>query len=130
MNPNDPKVQTLIHTIHLKRATALIASGQLEAARPSLANVPDGFAGRDAAVEALQAALQKQQRAIALENAQVLFDQGEYQQSLDRLEKLIEEPPDSIDARDLATEARYRVALDHYDHQAFRRGPEGTGERR
>jgi tetratricopeptide (TPR) repeat protein len=118
-NPDDPKVQTLIHTIHLKRATALIASEQLEAARRSLAIVPDGFAGKDAAVEALQAALRKQQRATALENARVLFGQGVYQQSLDILERLLDEEPQYAAARDLATEARYRVALDHYHHKRF-----------
>lgn len=118
-DPGDPTVQTLIHTIHLKQATAQIASGQLEAARPSLAMVPDGFAGKDAAVEALQAAMQKQQTASALGQARVHFDQGEYQQSLDMLERLLKEAPENVDARDLATEARYRVALDHYDHQRF-----------
>ena len=35
------------------------------------------------------------------------------------LERLLEETPDSVDARDLATEARYRLALDHFDHKRF-----------
>ena len=118
-DPDDPNVQTLIHIIHLKQATTQIASGQLEAAGPSLAMIPDGFAGKNAAVEALQAALQKQQTAIALGQARVHFDQGEYQQSLDMAERLLKEAPESVDARDLATEARYRVALDHFDHQRF-----------
>ncbi len=112
-DPANPKVRALIHTIHLKRATALIASGQLEAARPSLANVPDGFAGRAAAVKALQ----KQQSAMAFEKARMLFDQGVYQQSLDMLEDLLDEEPQRVDVRGLAAEARYRVALEHYDHK-------------
>ncbi len=118
-NPNDPDVQVLIHTIHLKQATDQIASGLLEAARSSLAMVPDGFAGKDAAVESLQAALQRRQTTLVLANARDHFDKGEYQQSLDILERLLEETPDSVDARDLASEARYRLALDHVDHKRF-----------
>jgi tetratricopeptide (TPR) repeat protein len=118
-NQDDPKVQELINTIYLKQAMAQISSGQLEAARPSLAKVPDGFAGKNAVVEALQAALQKQQRTLALEKARMYFDQGAYPQSLELLEKLLQEEPQYDDARDLATEARYRVALDLFDHQRF-----------
>jgi tetratricopeptide (TPR) repeat protein len=118
-DPDDPNVQMLIHTIHLKQATAQIALGQLEAARPSLAMVPDGFAGKDAAVESLQAALQNQQTVIAFAKAREHFDRGEYQQSLEILERLLEEAPESADARALATEARYRVALAHFDRQRF-----------
>ncbi|MDX2452845.1 hypothetical protein [Desulfosarcina sp.] len=116
-DPDDSDVQTLVHSIHLKQATAQIASGLLDAARPSLAMVPDGFAGKDAAVEALQAALQEQQAALVLEKARAHFDQGEYQQSLELTERLLKKAPDRLDARDLANEARYRMALDHYDHK-------------
>lgn len=52
-----------------------------------------------------------------LENARARFDQGRYAQSLDLAEAVLIEVPDSIAARDLAAEARYRVALDHFDHQ-------------
>lgn len=112
-DPKDPDVQTLIHTIHLEQAKALIASGQLEAARPYLSMIPDGFEGKDAAGEALQ----KQQTTRVLAKAREHFDKGEYQQSLDRLEPLLEQTPESLDARDLASESRYRLALDHFDHK-------------
>ncbi len=115
----DPDVKALIHTIHLKKATAQIAAGLLETARSSLAMVPDGFAGKDAAVEALQAAMQKQQTTLVLGKARDHFDKGAYQQCLEMVERLLEEAPDSADARDLAIAARYRLALDHFDHQRF-----------
>ena len=118
-DPNDPKVQSLIHTIHLKQATARIASGQLETARPPLSMVPDGFEGKDAAENALQAALQQQQTTLMLATAREYFDRRAYRQSLDWAERLLEQTPDSADARDLAVEARYRLALDHYDHKRF-----------
>ena len=118
-DPDDPDVKALTHTIHLKKATAQIASGLLEAARQSLAKVPDGFAGKHAAMEALQTALQKQQTTLVLAKAQELFDQGAYRQSLEMVERLLEETPDSVDARNLAIEARYRLALDHFDHKRF-----------
>ncbi|MEE4113031.1 MAG: hypothetical protein V2I40_09475 [Desulfobacteraceae bacterium] len=118
-NPDDPDVKALIHSIHLKEATAQIAGAQLEAARSSLAMVPDGTAGKDAAVEALQAALQRQQATLVLAKARDHFDNREYQQSLEMVERLLEEAPDTADARDLASEARYRLALDHFDRQRF-----------
>ncbi len=118
-NPSDPGVQALIHTIHLKKASALIESGLLEEARQSLATVPDGFAGKDAAMEKLQAALKGQQAALDLATARVHFDHGRYQQSLDQINAVLEVTPDNGDARDLAAEARYRMALDHFDHQRF-----------
>ena len=118
-DPDNPKVQALIHTIHLEQAKVRIASGQLEAARPYLSMIPDGFEGKNAAVEALQAALQKQQATLILTKAREYFDKGEYQQSLEMAERLIEEATDSLDARDLAAESRYRLALDHYDHKRF-----------
>ncbi len=117
--PDDPDVKALIHTIHLKQATAQIEAGRLEPARSSLVMVPDGFAGKDAAVEALQAALQRQQATLLIAKARDHFDKGAYQQSLEMVERLLEEAPDSADARDLASEARYRLALDHFDHKRF-----------
>ena len=118
-DPDDPDVQALFHTIHLEQASAQIASGRLENARLSLAMVPDGFAGKEAAVEALQSALQKQQTSLVFAKARAHFDQGEYQQSLDLFEGLLEKAPESSEARDMATEARYRIALDYFDHKRF-----------
>jgi len=118
-NPDDPDAQTLIHTIHLKQAAAQIEAGLPEAARPYLARVPQGFAGKEAALETLQAALQKRQTAIVLGKARAHFDLGEYQQSLDMVETLLEDEPKSAAAHDLAAEARYRLALNHFDHQRF-----------
>lgn len=118
-NPADPGAQALIQTIHLKKASARIESGLLEDARQSLSTVPDGFAGKDAAMEKLAAARQHQQDAIDLAGAREHFDGGRYQQSLDLAQAVIKNAPDSEDARDLAAEARYRVALDHFDHRRF-----------
>ncbi|MCB2147169.1 MAG: tetratricopeptide repeat protein [Deltaproteobacteria bacterium] len=118
-DPDDPDVKAMLHAIRLKQATTQIEAGRPEAARPYLAMVPDGFAGKDAALEALQAALQRQQTSLVLEKARAHFDQGEYRQSLDLLETLQKDGPENIAARDLAAEARYRLALDHFDHQRF-----------
>ncbi len=118
-DPDHPDVKVLIHTIHLKQATAQTAAGLLEAARSSLARVPEDFTGKDAAVQSLQIALKKQQAAIVLANARDHVDKGEYQQSLEMVQQLLEEAPDRVDARDLANEARYRLALDHFDHKRF-----------
>ncbi len=115
----NPEVKALIHTIHLKKATAQIESGLLDDARQALATVPDGFAGKDAVMGKLTVILQKQQFTLDLATAQDHFDRGRYQQSLDRVEALLNSTPDSVDARDLAAEARYRVALDHFDHKRF-----------
>jgi len=111
----NPDVQALVHTIHLKQAEAQIASGRLESGRLSLDMVPDGFPGKPSAVEALH----KQQTALILAKAQAHFEQGEYLQSLDMAERLAEEVPENIEVRDLANEARYCLALDHFDQKRF-----------
>lgn len=118
-NPDNPDVKSLIHTIHLKQATAQTEAGMLEAARSSLARVPDGFPGKDAAMQALQTSLAEQQTILALANARDHFDKGAYSQSLEMVERLLEEAPGSVEARNLANEARYRLALDHFDNKRF-----------
>ena len=119
VNPAYPDVQALIHTIHLKKATAQIESGQFEDARQSLATVPDGFTDKDATLGKLTIALQQQQTAIDLTQARKQFDREHYQQSLDLAGAVLKDAPDSPDARDLAVEARYGVALDHFNHKRF-----------
>lgn len=114
---NNPAAQALIHTIRLKMATSQIESNQLEAARQSLALIPDGVTGKAAALETLQIALYEQQTSLILKSARKHFDQGDYQQSIDGVERLLKEAPGNADARDLAAESRYRLALDHLDHK-------------
>jgi tetratricopeptide (TPR) repeat protein len=118
-NPDDPGTRALIHSIHLEMAAARIQSSRFEDARQSLDRVPDGFPGKAATLEKLAAARQHQQAAIDLAGSREHFDGGRYQQSLDLARAVIENAPDSEDARDLAAEARYRVALDHFDHRRF-----------
>ena len=118
-NPDDPGTRALIHSIHLEMAAAQIKAGRFEDARHSLDGVPDGFPGKETTLEKLAAARQHQQVAIDLAGAREHFDGGRYQQSLDLAQAVIENAPDSEDARDLAAEARYRVALDHFDHRRF-----------
>jgi tetratricopeptide (TPR) repeat protein len=115
----DQAAQSLIHTIYLKKATTQIESGLPDAARQSLAMVPDGFADKDATLKALRTALHAQQATLRLEKARAHFDQGHYQQSLDLTETLLQDAPESVAARNLAAEARYRLALDHFDHNRF-----------
>jgi tetratricopeptide (TPR) repeat protein len=118
-NPDDPGTRALVHSIHLEMAAARIQSSRFEDARQSLDRVPDGFPGKEATLEKLATARQHQQAAIDLAGAREHFDGGRYQQSLDLAQAVIENAPDSEDARNLAAEARYRVALDHFDHRRF-----------
>ena len=118
-DPDDPGTRALIHTIHLEMAGERIESGRFEDARQSLDGVPDGFPGKETTLEKLAAARQRQQVANDLAGAREHFDGGRYQQSLDLAQAVIENAPDSKDARSLAAEARYRVALDHFDHRRF-----------
>lgn len=116
---SDSDAQSLIHTIHLKTALSQIEKGQLEGAQGSLSAIPDGFAGRDSAVEELAIALQRRRNDLVLSEARALFEQGRYRQSLDMAQSVIEQTPDRIDARGLAAEASYRLALDHVDHERW-----------
>jgi tetratricopeptide (TPR) repeat protein len=115
----DPEVKALIHTIRLEKASRLIASGQLDEGRQSLAMVPAGFAGKEVAEQALEAASKERQVAIDLATARNDFDQGRYRQCLERIEALLMVSPDNRQAADLETEARYRLALDHFDRQRY-----------
>ncbi len=118
-DPTDPDVQALIDTIHLQQATQQIDSGLLEDARLSLSKVPDGVAGKAMAMRALTEALHQRQISRDLAAARSHFDRGEYQQCLDQVEALLERAPDNLGARDLAAEARYRMALAHVAHQRY-----------
>jgi tetratricopeptide (TPR) repeat protein len=115
----DPEVKTLIQTIHLQKADQLIKSGRLEDGQHSLAMVPDGFPGKDAVARSLLGATQRRQFDVDLATAREDFDEGRYQQCLGRVDALLILSPDNRQAADLATEARYRLALDHFDHQRY-----------
>lgn len=112
-------VQALIHTIHLKKATARIQSGLLDDARQSIEMVPDGFPGKHETLEHLSLSIKNQQTMVVISDARKHLDQGHYQHSLGLVDKLLETQPDSAEARNLADEARYRLALAHADHKRY-----------
>ncbi len=115
----DPEVRTLIQTIHLQRADQLITSGRLEDGQQALAMVAEGFPGKEAVAAKLRAAFQRRQFTLDLAAAQDDFDGGRYRQCLERVDALLNESPDNREAAELATEARYRLALAHFDHQRY-----------
>ena len=117
MNADQPAVQSLIDEIHLKKALVQIDAGLLDEAGQFLAMVPDGVDGKAAALEALQEALAQRQQALDMENAQRLFDENHFQDSLDLATAVLARMPDNADARFLADEARYRLALDLFNRQ-------------
>lgn len=117
MNGDQPAVQSLIHEIHLKKGLGQIDTGLLDEAGHSLAMVPDRVEGKAAALEALQEALTRRQLALDMENAQRLYDENHFQDSLDLATTVLARMPESTDARFLADEARYRLALDLFNRQ-------------
>lgn len=117
LNAADPVVQSLMQAIHLKQAEIQTEDGLLDEARQSLAMVPDGFSGKETALEALQAAFQRRQIALNLEEAHRLYDAKDYQGSLDLATAVLARTPENSDARHLADEARYRLAVDLVDHK-------------
>ena len=119
-DPSDAKVQSLIHTIQFEQAAQQVEAGRLADAATSLAAVPDGFDGRAALAEKLDFALKQQQFNLDLKNARELFDQGRYGPCLDQAERLMQRAPDHTAVARLAAEARYRLALEYFDHQHYR----------
>jgi tetratricopeptide (TPR) repeat protein len=117
LNAADPAVQSLMHAIHLKQAVIQTEKGLLDEAGQSLAMVPEGFTGKENARETLQAALQRRQLALDLDEALRLYNDKDYQQSLDLATTVLARSPQNSDARHLADEARYRLAQDLFDHQ-------------
>jgi len=118
-NASDPDVQALIHTLHLRLAAQRIEALELEEASNFLAAVPDGFEGKETLASKLEATRQREAFDRNLARARELFNQGLYARSLDQSEALLKRAPDSLEAAELAAEARYRLALDHYDHQRY-----------
>jgi len=116
---SDPDVQELIHTLHLRLAAQRIDALELAEAGKFLAAVPDGFEGKQELAADLVATRQHKAVERDLGRARELFDQGLYAQSLDQSEALLNRVPDSRHAAELAAESRYRLALDHYDHQRY-----------
>ena len=106
LNADDPAVQALIQTIHLKQAIIQTEEGRLDEARQSLAMVPDGFTGKDT----LQEALKQKQIALDIEEAQRLYSENNFKASLDLVTAVLTQAPGNIDARHLADEARYNLA--------------------
>jgi len=117
LGAKDPAVQSLMHKIHLKKATVQIAAGLLDEAGQSLAQVPDGVAGKAAALETFQDALTQRQIALDMEKAQQLYDENDFQGSLDLTTTVLARMPENVDARFLVDEARYRLALDFFNRQ-------------
>ncbi|BBO76679.1 hypothetical protein DSCW_40960 [Desulfosarcina widdelii] len=119
-DPSDTKAQALIHTIQLGQAAQQVEAGRLADAEASLAAVPDGFEGKAALAEKLDFTLKQRQFDLDLKNARQLFNQGRYGQCLDQAEMLMQRAPDNSEAARLAAEARYRLALEYFDHQRYR----------
>lgn len=117
LNPDDPKVQSLIHAIHLNQGILQIEDGLLDEARQSLSMVPDGFAGKDNVLEKLLAAVKQKQLALDMQAAQRRFEENDFQGSLDLATAVLVQSPGNIEARLLAEEARYRLALDLFNRQ-------------
>lgn len=119
-DPSDAKAKTVIHTIQLERAARQLEVGRLTDAAASLAAVPDGFEGKSALAEKLDLDLKQRRFTLDLENARKMFDQGRYGPCLDQAEMLMQRAPDSDAVARLAAEARYRLALEHFDHRRYR----------
>jgi tetratricopeptide (TPR) repeat protein len=117
LNTDDPAVQSLIHTIHLKQAMVQIDAGLLDKAGQSLSMVPDGVAGKAAALETLQGTLTQRQLALDMQNAQRLYNENDFKGSLDLATAVLGQAPENSEARLLADEARYRWALDLFNRQ-------------
>ncbi|WP_319522631.1 hypothetical protein [uncultured Desulfosarcina sp.] len=119
-DPSDAKAQAFIHTIQLKQAAQQVEAGRLADAGTSLAAVPDGFEGKAALSQKLDLALKQRQFSLDLNNAREMFDQGRYGLCLDQAEMLMRRAPDNLETARLAAEARYRLALEYFDHQRYR----------
>ena len=116
---SDPAVQHLIHTLHLRLAAQRFETRAFEEAGNFLAAVPEGFEGKETLAAKLAAVKQKEQFDQDLAQARTSFDQGLFAQCLDQSEALLERAPDRHEVAELVAEARYRLALDHYDHQRY-----------
>ena len=116
---SDPDVQQLIHRLHLQLAKQRIEALDLEEAGNLLASVPDDFEGKETVAARLAAAEQEQGFVRNLARAREAFDQGLYEQSLEQSQMLLQQAPARQDVAALAAESRYRLALDHYDHQRY-----------
>jgi tetratricopeptide (TPR) repeat protein len=119
LNADDAAVQTLVHEIHLKQAMIQTEDGRLDEAHESLALIPDGFAGKDAAQDGLQAALNQRQLALDLADAHRRYADHDFKGSLDLATAVLAQAPQNTDASHLADDARYHLALDFFDHRQF-----------
>ena len=103
LNAADPAVQSLMHAIHLKQAVIQTEKELLDEAGSPLPWSPEGFTGKENAREALQAALQRRQIALDLDEALRLYNDKDYQQSLDLATTVLARSPQNSDARHLQT---------------------------
>ncbi len=117
--PDKPEVKALIQSIGIKRATAQIATGDLDAAAAGLAAIPDGAAGKAEALASLTAAREQQRHDRDVQAVEALLERHAYRQGLTLAETLIEAWPQDDHVRRLASEARYRLARDHVEHRRF-----------
>lgn len=115
----DPAVRSLIHTIQLKKAQRQIDAGRLDAAEKSVAAVPDDTPGKSALVASLQASRQRYRTSRDLAQVRTHLEQGRYREGLDLAQRILDNHPDNPDARQLVTDARYRLALDRVKKNRF-----------
>lgn len=119
LNAEDPAVKSLLHAIHLQRAIIQTEAGRLEEARQSLSMVPDTLAGKQTALEGLQAALRRRQIDLDLAEANRLYDEKDFQASLDLASAVLAQAPGNPDARHLADEARFHLATTLVDRRQW-----------
>mgnify|MGYP000209319103 CR=1 FL=1 len=112
LNADDPDVRSLMHAAYLRQAVIQTEAGRLEAAQRSLSMVPDGFRGKDAALEQWHDAAAGRH---ILEEAKRLLDAHDYRASLDLAAAVLAQAPDNTVACHLADEARYRLARELVD---------------
>jgi tetratricopeptide (TPR) repeat protein len=74
---------------------------------------------RLAELKTIEMAAQSRQTAAGISAAREHLAQGRYRQSLERVESLLKTVPDNAEARELAAEARYRLARELVDHKRF-----------
>lgn len=112
---SDPDVKDLINAIQLRRVGEQIASGHLDAAELTLSAIPDEFEGKSSTLVGLHSALEKRKFDADLAGARDAFKKGQFTQSLERSERLLEMAPEDPEVRQLVVESRYRAAQDLVD---------------
>jgi tetratricopeptide (TPR) repeat protein len=112
-------VQPLIHAIRLKQAIAAIDAGELDTADTLLAAVPDDLPEKKRVQTALQNVRRRRQKSRDLDEIRADIEDGRFQEGLDHAESLVAAQPKNDAARRLATDARYRLALQHVTQRRY-----------